>query len=81
MAVSNLPLVGRWTSGRVNGGWRLVIGESGTRETTGESHSGRQRPDDWVPHAIVRPMCLWRNFSVNTEGTRDATPPSESRPV
>ena len=48
MAVSNLPLVGRWTSGRVNGGWRLVIGESGTRETTRESYSGRQRPDDWL---------------------------------
>jgi hypothetical protein len=58
MAVSNLPLVGRWTSGRVNGGWRLVIGESGTRETTRESYSGRQRPDDWVPHAIATPYVL-----------------------
>src|SRR5437764_4382340 len=38
--------------------WRLVIGESGTRETTRESYSGRQRPDDWVPHAIATPYVL-----------------------
>ena len=35
-----------------------MIGESGTRETTRESYSGRQRPDDWVPHAIATPYVL-----------------------
>ena len=75
MAVSNLPLVGRWTSGRVNGGWRLVIGESGTRETTRESYSGRQRPDDWVPHAIATPYVLVAQLFSQHRGNsrRDAT--------